>query len=201
VGSGARSAIFLDKDGTLLDDVPFNVDPSRMQLAPGAADALRKLGALPDLPLIVVSNQAGIAQGRFSEAAMGPVKQALRQMFATHGARLTAFYYCPHHPDGNDRRYARMCHCRKPQAGMLEKAAAEHGIDLRYSWMIGDILDDIEAGRRAGCTTILIHNGNETEWQLTALREPHYSVARLDQAARLICDWHRTGAAAQARVS
>ncbi|MDB5808678.1 MAG: histidinol-phosphate phosphatase family protein [Betaproteobacteria bacterium] len=196
----ARSAVFLDKDGTLLDDVPFNVDPARMRLAPGAAEALSILGALDNTPLIVVSNQAGIAHGRFSEAAMQTVAHALEELFAAHGARLTAYYYCPHHPEGTDRRYARVCECRKPLPGMLERAAAEHGVDLRYAWMVGDILDDVEAGRRAGCTTVLVHNGNETEWQLTPLRRPHYSVTRLDHAARLISAWQRSGAAVEERA-
>ena len=185
----ARSAVFLDKDGTLLEDVPYNVDPVRMRLAPGGREALTMLGALTGIPLIVVSNQAGIAHGRFRETAMQPVANALAQMFEQCGARMSGFYYCPHHPEGTVRRYARRCACRKPLAGMLERAAAEHSIDLRYSWMVGDILDDVEAGRRAGCTTILVHTGNETEWQLTPLREPHYSVARIDEAARVISQW------------
>jgi D-glycero-D-manno-heptose 1,7-bisphosphate phosphatase len=196
----ARSAVFLDKDGTLLEDVPYNVDPVRMRLAPGAREALAMLGALAGIPLIVVSNQAGIAHGRFRETAMQPVANALAQMFDQCGARMSGFYYCPHHPEGTVRRYARACTCRKPLAGMLERAAAEHNIDLRYSWMVGDILDDVEAGRRAGCTTILVHNGNETEWQLTPLREPQYSVARIDEAARLISEWAHGGAQAGERA-
>lgn len=186
--AASRSAIFLDKDGTVLEDVPFNVDPARMRLAPGARDALAMFGALPEVALIVVSNQSGIAHGYFAEDAMKPVVRRLRELFADCGARLGGFYYCPHHPAGSVERYARSCVCRKPLSGMFEKAAARHRVSLRSSWLIGDILDDVEAGRRAGCTTMLIHNGNETEWKMTPARQPHYSVARIDDAARIILD-------------
>ncbi|HEV7822758.1 MAG TPA: HAD-IIIA family hydrolase [Burkholderiales bacterium] len=195
-GSGA---VFLDKDGTILDDVPYNVDPARMRLAPGAHAALTILGSTR-MPLIVVSNQAGVAHGRFAEAALQPVELKLARLFADRGARLAAFLYCPHHPDGSVPDYAVACDCRKPAAGMLQRAAAELKIDLACSWMVGDILDDIEAGRRAGCTTILVDRGNETEWRRSAVREPHFSVAGIDEAARLISAHVRTRPALEARV-
>jgi len=99
---------------------------------------------------------------------------------------LAGFYYCPHHPDGSVARYAVDCGCRKPQPGMLQKAARELDIDLEHSWMVGDILDDIEAGRRAGCRTILINNGSETEWVLSPERQPHFIVSNLEEAARTV---------------
>jgi histidinol phosphatase-like enzyme len=92
---------------------------------------------------------------------------------------LDGFYYCPHAPDAG-------CDCRKPAPGMLERAAREHGVDLRASWMIGDILDDVEAGRRAGCRTILLDNGNETEWRDGEQRCPDYVARDLAQAAAII---------------
>ena len=191
--------MFLDKDGTLLTDVAYNVDPRRMRLAPGGRAALTILGST-GMPLIVVSNQAGVAHGRFTEAALKPVELKLARLFADCGARLAAFLYCPHHPDGSVRDYAVACDCRKPAAGMLKRAAAELNIDLASSWMVGDILDDVEAGRQAGCTTILVDNGNETEWRRSALREPHFSVAGIDEAARLISAHIRTRPALEARV-
>jgi D-glycero-D-manno-heptose 1,7-bisphosphate phosphatase len=195
-GSGA---VFLDKDGTLLDDVPYNVDPARMRLAPGARSALTILGST-GMQLVVVSNQAGVAHGRFAEAALKPVELRLARLFADCGARMSAFLYCPHHPEGSVPRYAANCTCRKPGSGMLQRAATELAIDLTCSWMLGDILDDIEAGRRAGCTTILIDNGNETEWRRSALREPHFAVPRIDEAARLISAHARAWPAQEARV-
>lgn len=177
----------MDKDGTLLEDVPYNADPERMRFAAGAAEGLRTLGRLC-VPLIVVSNQPGIALKRFPIGAMQGVARKLALMFKSAGAELTAFYYCPHHREGLEPRHAIDCNCRKPAPGLIERAAAEHGIETGRSWMIGDILDDVEAGRRAGCRTILIDNGNETLWQRSALRAAHHVVCDLSQAATIVRD-------------
>ncbi|KVN17281.1 hypothetical protein WT09_13700 [Burkholderia stagnalis] len=181
----ARGAVLLDKDGTLLDDVPYNVDPARMRLAPGAARALRLLGRL-GMPVAVVSNQPGVALGRFTESALGVVHRRLADLFEQHGATLAAFFYCPHHPDGVVPAYACDCVCRKPRPGMLQRAAATLGVALDASWMIGDILDDVEAGRAAHCSTVLVDRGHETEWRIDARRTPHYIVGRLDDAAAIV---------------
>lgn len=180
-------AIFLDKDGTVLEDVPYNVDPAQMRFAPGASEGLRDLAGC-GLPLIVISNQSGIALGRFDEAALDAVHLRLAEMFDDAGADLADFYYCPHLPDAPIRKYAVACDCRKPASALFEQAARERHVDLEQSWMIGDILHDIEAGRRVGCCTVLIDNGNETEWNLTPERTPHHRCADFAQAARLVCD-------------
>ena len=178
-----RPAAFLDKDGTLLEDVPYNVEPGKMRLAPGAAEGLRELGRL-GLALVVVSNQPGVALGRFGHERLDGVADRLREMFERHGARLSGCYWCPHHPEGTVAPYARACDCRKPAAGMPRRAASELGLDLGRSWFIGDILDDVQAGRRAGCRTILVDNGGETEWrQETPERIPDRIVTDLREAA------------------
>ena len=178
-----RPAAFLDKDGTLLEDVPYNVEPGKMRLAPGAAEGLRELGRL-GLALVVVSNQPGVALGRFGHERRDGVADRLREMFERHGARLSGCYWCPHHPDGTVAPYARACDCRKPGPGMPRRAASELGLDLGRSWFVGDILDDVQAGRRAGCRTILVDNGGETEWrQDTPDRIPERIVANLHEAA------------------
>lgn len=182
-------AIFLDKDGTLLEDVPYNVDPAKMAFAPGAWMGLKKLGRL-GLPIYVISNQSGIAMGRFTPEQLAPMVAQLQRMFVQAGAVLDGFYYCPHHPLGTITAHAIRCDCRKPAPGLLLRAAAEHGIALDMSWFVGDILDDVEAGRAAGCNTVLIDNGNETEWQLNARRQPHRIVSDLDEASDWIIRWH-----------
>ena len=179
------AAVFLDKDGTLVDDVPYNVDVQRMSLVAGAGTALRALAGA-GYRLIVISNQSGVARGYFAEDALQPVEDRLRTMLADEGVTLAGFYYCPHLPDGIVPAYARNCSCRKPQPGLIRAAAAAHGLDLTRSWVVGDILDDVEAGRRAGCATVLIDNGNETEWALSDERVPHYVVASIVEASAAI---------------
>lgn len=186
-----RPALFLDKDGTLLEDEPFNVDPRRMRLAPFAADALSQLGRL-GVPMIVVSNQPGVALGHFDIAQLEAVRERLAGMFEGCGAVLSGFHFCPHHPQGSVAAYACRCECRKPAAGLLLRAAQEHAIDLHRSWLVGDILDDVEAARRAGCRSVLICNGHETEWRGGLLRTPDHLVRDIGEAARLVVGaWSR----------
>ena len=166
------AAVFLDKDGTLVENVPYNVDSAKVRLVPGAAGCVAALRA-HGLKVIVVSNQPGVAMGLFGESALHEVgKEIERQL----GLRLDGFYYCMHRPEAG-------CRCRKPQPGMLLRAAREHGVRLSASWMVGDILDDVEAGRRAGCRTVLVDNGNETEWKPGAAREPDCTAPGLAEAA------------------
>jgi len=178
-------AIFLDNDGTLVDDMPFAAEPRRIRLVNGAGPALRLLAGL-DYRLFIVANQSGIAHGCFGEDAMTPMSDRLRDLLFREQLTLDGFYYCPHHPLGTVSNYAHACTCRKPSPGMLLRAAHEHDIDLRASWMIGDILHDVEAGNRAGCRTLLIDNGNETEWRLGPRRLPTRIAPDLYHAAMLI---------------
>lgn len=186
-GASPQPAVFLDKDGTLLDDVPYNADPARMRFSRGAAEALALLARYP-LRLFVISNQGGVALGRFPHAALERVDARLRAMFASCGATLAGVYWCPHDPRGHVAPFACRCDCRKPAPGMLLRAAREHGVDLRTSWMVGDILDDVEAGNRAGCRAILTDCGNETEWQAAPMRVPYAFVTDLRDAAQMIVD-------------
>jgi D-glycero-D-manno-heptose 1,7-bisphosphate phosphatase len=178
-------AIFLDKDGTLVENIPYNVNPDLIELTWLAGPALQLFQHM-EYALFIVSNQAGIAKGFFTESSLEPVQHRLRELLAQYGVILNGFYYCPHSPEGAVNRYSMRCTCRKPMPGMLLRAAHEHDIDLSQSWMIGDILDDVEAGRRAGCRGVLIDNGNETEWKLSAQRTPDLSAPNLYAAARAI---------------
>jgi D-glycero-D-manno-heptose 1,7-bisphosphate phosphatase len=172
-----KKAVFFDKDGTLVVNVPYNVDPNKIILSEGAEEALKTLKN--DFQFHIVTNQAGVAQGYFTEEALIHVKDKLSQLFKASGATLKDFHYCPHSPETN-------CMCRKPGPGLIVDAARNYEIDLNHSWMIGDILDDVEAGNRAGCKTILIDNGNETEWKTGDYRNPHFMVRNLAEAARII---------------
>ncbi|GAB2692273.1 HAD family hydrolase [Mucilaginibacter koreensis] len=181
-----NKAIFLDKDGTLIEDVPYNVNPELIKLKPNAIAGLK---AMQDAgyDLIVVSNQAGVARGYFTEDALPAVWQKLTALVADAGIKFKAFYYCPNHPEGTVAPYNISCNFRKPMPGMLLQAAEEHQIDLHHSWMIGDILHDVEAGKRAGCKSILVDNGGETEWlKDSPYREPDFVVSDLQEAANVI---------------
>jgi D-glycero-D-manno-heptose 1,7-bisphosphate phosphatase len=177
-----RKAIFLDKDGTLIPDIPYNVDPSKITLQPQMIEGLRLLSE-QDYLLIIVSNQAGVARGYFTEAQLKLAMEQLRKLLSEVGIAIDDVYYCPHLPDATVPEYKKICICRKPLPGLLLRAAQEHGIDLSYSWMIGDILNDVEAGNRAGCRSILIDNGNETEWQAGKFRRPAFSCNCVNEAA------------------
>ncbi len=188
-----NKAVFLDKDGTLIEDVPYNVDPDRIVFTPHAIAGLKLLHQA-GYQLIIITNQAGVARGYFPETALAEVIHHLQSVLATAGIPLAGFYYCPHHPQGIVDGYAIACHCRKPQPGLLRQAALDHEIDLTQSWFVGDILNDVEAGRTAGCRTVLINNGNETEWELSPQRSPHYVVKDLLAAAQIIVN-HSVSAA------
>ena len=178
-------AVFLDKDGTLIENLPYNVDPNRIRFTAGAVEGLARLQRLGYL-LIGISNQPGIALGYFTETALDVVTQRMRTLLAAEGVTLSGLYYCPHDPAGRSHRYAMRCRCRKPAPGLLLAAAHIHDIDITQSWMIGDILDDIEAGERAGCRTVLLDNGNETVWKGGPYREPTYRAPDFAAAALLI---------------
>jgi len=180
-----HKAVFLDKDGTLIENVPYNVDPAKIVLTPRAIEALQLLYQA-GYQLFIITNQSGIARGLFPESALVAVEEHVRSLLKAANLPLAGFYYCPHHPDGVVAPYALQCDCRKPQPGLLNQAAQEHEIDLSRSWFVGDILHDIEAGRLAGCRTILLDTGNETEWQLSYKRLPHHTVTDLYAAAQII---------------
>lgn len=179
-----KRAVFLDKDGTLIENVPYNVERTRIQLKPGAVDALLLLAG-HGYELIVVSNQPGVALGHFPPGALAAVEEHLNDLFAARGFRLAACYWCPHHPEGTVADYAFVCSCRKPMPGLLHVAASEHGIDLGQSWLIGDTLDDVEAGRRAGCRTVLLDGDGDVE-PVSPLRKPDFVAHDLLEAAARI---------------
>jgi D-glycero-D-manno-heptose 1,7-bisphosphate phosphatase len=182
-----RKAIFIDKDGTLIPDIPYNVNPNLVTLQDNAVKGLRLLQDEGYL-LLIISNQAGVAHGYFSENSLIAIKQKIESLLTTNDLILSGFYYCPHHPEGKVEKYAINCQCRKPLPGMILQAAKEHNINLSESWMIGDILNDVEAGARAGCHTVLINNGNETEWDNGPYRKPTFTCKDINHAALRIYD-------------
>jgi D-glycero-D-manno-heptose 1,7-bisphosphate phosphatase len=169
------SGVFLDKDGTVIPDIPYNVDPKRITVSDDVIAGLLLLQSI-GYKLILVSNQPGIGLGYFERRDLEKAVEHLCGLLHGAGVTLSGFYYCPH-------TAGQGCECRKPDPGLLFRAGAELDIDLSTSWMIGDILNDVEAGKRAGCRTILIDNGNETEWHDSIWRRPDHTVRSMRQAA------------------
>jgi D-glycero-D-manno-heptose 1,7-bisphosphate phosphatase len=157
-----RPAVFLDRDGTIIEDVGFLRDVSQIDLLPWTADAIRQLNAA-GYAVVVVTNQSGVGRGYFDEAHVRATHAVLETALAEQGARIDAFYYCPHYPTSVDTRYAVACDCRKPGSGLLRRAAQDLGLDLAQSWMVGDWWRDVEAGAGAGARTILIRTGRSAE--------------------------------------
>jgi D-glycero-D-manno-heptose 1,7-bisphosphate phosphatase len=178
-----RAAVFVDKDGTLIEDVPYNTNPARVRFTPNALCGLQQL-ARCNFALFIATNQPGLADGRIAWPAFDALRAHIDQRLRDDAAIvLDGWCVCPHAPASASTV---ACACRKPAPGLLCGAAAAHDIDLARSWMVGDILDDIEAGRRAGCSTVLLDVGNETVWHVTPQREPHHRCTDLGAAAAWI---------------
>lgn len=180
-----RRAVFVDRDGTLNVEVNYLHRIEDLVLVPGAIEAIRALNQA-DYLVLVVTNQAGIARGYYDEAAMHRLHDHLADVLVEAGARLDGIYFCPHHPDFGDA-----CDCRKPAPGMLHQAAAEHDLDLRQCWMVGDSAGDIGAGRAVGCRTLLVRTGYgaQTEGTLAEAdraRRPDAVVDDIRAAVRVI---------------
>lgn len=153
-----RPALFIDRDGTLNEEVDYLHRPEEAVLTPGAAWALAEVNRR-GIPVIVVTNQAGIGKGRFGWSDYEAVMARIRELLAAEGAHLDGAYACPFHEEAQgDYRIADHPD-RKPNPGMLRRAAEEHGLDLTQSWMVGDKPLDLEAGRRAGCRVALVRTG------------------------------------------
>jgi histidinol-phosphate phosphatase family protein len=178
-------AVFLDLNGALVENPDDVLDPGRLRLAPGVADGLAALAGAA-CRVVVVSHQPGVARGLFPETALAGVERSVRRLLAACGVGCAGFYWCPHDPAGSVPPFAVSCWCRKPAPGLLHRAAADLGLDLSRCWMVGDVLDDVEAGRAAGCRTVLIDDGQETEWHAGPARLPHHAAADLSEAVRLI---------------
>src|SRR5439155_20147616 len=142
-----RPVVFVDKDGTLIEDLPYNVDPARVRFAPGARDAVRLWGE-HGWRIAVITNQSGVARGYFSLDDLDALGVHLEHVVRSLGADWAGFHACPHHPDGINE-YAIDCDCRKPQPGLIRRAAAALGVDPATGWFIGDTWMDVVAGRAA----------------------------------------------------
>lgn len=150
-----RVAVFLDRDGTIIREHGHFWEPRLVELAPGAADAIRRFKSAGFL-VIVVTNQSGIARGIYDERQFWQGERRMEELLANEGVKLDAVYFCPHHPTEGDTPYRQECDCRKPRPGMLKRAEREYGLDLSGSFMVGNAPGDVAAGKAAGCRAVLV---------------------------------------------
>jgi D-glycero-D-manno-heptose 1,7-bisphosphate phosphatase len=156
---GSERAVFLDRDGVLIEDTGYPDDPGKIVLLPGVGEALRRLRET-GWRLVVVSNQAGVARGKFTLERLENIHDHLERLLEAEGVELDALYYCPHHPEGTREPFNVPCGHRKPEPGMLRAAAQELGLHLPACWMVGDKESDVQAAHAAGCRAVRIGEGD-----------------------------------------
>jgi D-glycero-D-manno-heptose 1,7-bisphosphate phosphatase len=154
----ASSAVFLDRDGTLIEEVGYLDRVDRVELYPWTIDAVRAFNRA-GLRVVLVSNQSGVARGFFTEAVVEDVHRHLASLLRAGGAHIDAYYYCPHHPDGKVPHYALACECRKPQRGLVDRAVRELDVDPIRSYVVGDRWLDVALARAVGAKGILVRTG------------------------------------------
>lgn len=180
-------AVFWDRDDTLIPDPGYISDPDQVQLLPGAAEAFRRLSQA-GYENIITTNQSGIARGLLDEPTLEKIHSRLHDLFAGADASIDAIYYCPYFAgeEAVVKAYCQDSDLRKPKPGMLLKASLERNIDLVSSWMIGDSLHDAQAGRAAGCRTVLIQKDSSADPELDESRYVDYVVKSLEEAVDIV---------------
>jgi D-glycero-D-manno-heptose 1,7-bisphosphate phosphatase len=185
-----RPALFIDRDGTISEEVGYVNHPSRFRLFPYSAEAIKLLNDNGWLA-IVVTNQAGVARGYFAEEIILQIHERLRRDLENASAHLDAIYYCAHHPSLGEPPYRLDCNCRKPRTGLIDQARADFEIDLEQSWMVGDRYGDVELAVNAGLHSALVLSGygrGEWEYQREAWKQQPELVAEdlLDVVKRIV---------------
>ena len=185
-----NAALFVDRDGTINEDIGYVSRSEDLIIYPWAAEAIRLVNE-SGMKTIVITNQSGIARGLYTEETLHHIHGRLLEELARDGAQVDGIYYCPHHPKIGDDRYRRLCACRKPQPGMLHQAAREHNVDLTRSFVIGDKSSDMNLATNAGARGVLVLTGYGRETQTERERwpcDPELVADNLLEAVRLILD-------------
>ncbi|MEJ2422589.1 MAG: HAD family hydrolase [Acidobacteriota bacterium] len=188
---GYHWGVFLDRDGTVTEEIGYVNDPARLRLLPGAAEAIRAFNRA-GVPVLLATNQAGVARGYFTEDVLKATLDRLAEMLGILGARLDHMYYCPHHPAVGEPPYRQDCNCRKPKPGMLLAGAADFDLDLSRSYVVGDKISDVGFAQAAGAKGILVKTGygaGELRYHDgVKLKGPLVVKADLAEAARYILE-------------
>ena len=181
-------AVFLDRDGTVNEEVGYVRDLDQLRLITGAGAAIKRLNDA-GLKVVLVTNQSGVARGYFPESLVHEAHERLEQMLGKEGARIDAVYYCPHHPTAGNAQYTMTCACRKPGTGLIDQAAEDLGLDVKRSYVVGDKWSDVELGQRAGARSILVRSGfapdDPGNKRPLHINDPDFTAHTLTEAA----DW------------
>jgi D-glycero-D-manno-heptose 1,7-bisphosphate phosphatase len=181
---GNKRAVFVDRDGTIIEDTGYISSSKEVSFIPGSIAAVKRLNQA-GFQVIVITNQSGVARGIFSEDRLQTVDKHIQKHVLSGGAHIDAFYYCPHHPEHGVYPYRQACECRKPEPGLIKKAAREHQIDLSRSFMVGDHSCDIQAGKKAGVRTVFVLTGHGSREKEKLAERPDHTAANLSAAV----DW------------
>ncbi len=182
-----KRAVFLDRDGTLNLDVGYPSRFDQIDVYPQSFEAVKRINAA-GLLAVIITNQSGVGRGLLTEEDLEDIHARLRASFLQHDARLDAIYYCPHYAQSEDPRYGKECDCRKPQPGLVRRAAAELGIDPAGSYMIGDKAEDVLLGLNSGAVPLLVLTGSGRE-SLSRLREKNIVPAHVAPNVLEAADW------------
>ena len=189
-------AVFLDRDGTINEEVGYLKSLDMLKVIPGAGAAIRRLNEA-GFKVVIITNQSGVARGYFPESLVHEAHALLAGMLRKDGAVVDGIYYCPHHPTAGGSRHTIACDCRKPATGLLDRAARDLDIDLARSFMVGDKWIDVELGHRAGAASILVRSGfapdDPGNKRPSHLKDPEFTAHDLAEAADWIIAQKRQG--------
>jgi D-glycero-D-manno-heptose 1,7-bisphosphate phosphatase len=180
-----KKAVFLDRDGTINKEVNYLSHPGQIELIPGSAEGIKLLNE-KGFTVVVITNQSGVARGIIDEGNLPLIKDRLCCLLEEKGAKIDGYYYCPHYPDGKIEKYAFKCDCRKPEPGMLRKAAEDLDIDLKRSYVVGDKACDIKLGKNIGAVSIMVKTGYGESEAESCEPSPDYTADNLFGAAQWI---------------
>lgn len=180
-----KKAVFLDRDGTINEDVNYLNHPDQIELISGAAEGIKLLSD-NDFIVVVITNQSGVARGIIEEENLPLIKERLCSLLEEKGARIDGYYYCPHYPEGKVEKYAVKCDCRKPESGMLRQAAEDLDIDLKESYVVGDKSCDVVLGKNVGAVSIMVKTGYGESEAENCKPSPDYTADNLFDAAQWI---------------
>ncbi len=193
--SNKNIAVFIDRDGTATEEVGYLNNIYRLKLIKGTSHAIKLLNK-KGLKVIIVTNQAGVARGYFPEELIHKAHERLKKLLSRSGAYLDGIYYCPHHPDGKNEKYRKICDCRKPNPGMIETASDDLGVDISKSYVVGDKLSDVSLAHNVGAKGILVLTGygkGELEYLSGEFKQkPDYVAEDLRDAVKWILKDIRT---------